>query len=59
MGALYRLYHQPTKTLKMGAIDDSTKGLKSALIFEGIEEALQKDGEYLVKKSQRNFWIQS
>jgi len=48
--ALYRLYHQPTKTPKMGAIDDSTKGLKSALIFEGIEEALQKDGVNLVKK---------
>merc|ERR1712018_92417 len=46
--ALYKLYHQPTK--RMGSVDDSTKGLKSAMIFDGIAEALENDGANLVKK---------
>merc|ERR1711973_592014 len=47
--ALYKLYQQPT-TKKMGSIDESTKDLKSALIFDGIAEALENDGANLVKK---------
>merc|ERR1712142_409489 len=49
MGALYKLYQEPT-TKKMGSIDESTKDLKSALIFDGIAEALENDGANLVKK---------
>merc|ERR1712223_1380198 len=47
--ALYKLYQQPT-TKKMGSNDESTKDLKSALIFDGIAEALENDGANLVKK---------